>query len=112
MGVRAIALGLVLAALAAPPGHAQKTKFDSLRQCEHYAAVQFRRSNPDFRHFLIDRASVREDKYADMVGTQFISTIFHGRGTYEAGNEARSVRFICLHPGYGKQPVFVYLLPE
>jgi hypothetical protein len=93
-------------------GFAQRTKFDGLRQCERAAAVQFRRHDPAFKRFMIDRASVFEDKFADKIGAQFISTIFHGKASYEAAGGPKPVRFICLHPGYGQEPVFVYTLPE
>ena len=52
------------------------------------------------------------DKFADKVGTQFVSTVYHGRATYEAGQGEKKVRFICLHAGYRRGPVFVYTLPE
>ena len=104
--------GLFAALLWAPPAQAQRTKFDGLRQCERHAALKFRRHNPQFRRFMIDRSNVDEDKYADQVGTQFVSTIYHGKGTYEAGSGPKPVRFICLHGGYRRGAVFVYTLAE
>lgn len=91
---------------------AQRTKFDGLRQCERFGALQFRKQNPAFRRFLIDRSTVSDDKFVDQVGQQFVSTIYHGKATYEAGNGPKPVRFICLHAGYRRGPVFVYTLPE
>ena len=91
---------------------AQRTKFDGLRQCERYGALQFRKHNPSFRRFLIDRSTVSEDKFVDQVGQQFVSTIYHGKATFEAGSGPKQVRFICLHAGYRRGPVFVYTLPE
>ena len=67
------------------PRVAQRNKFDGLRQCERHASAQFRKHNPQFRRFVIDRASVHEDKYADQIGTQFVSTIYHGKAMLEAG---------------------------
>jgi len=104
----AIAAALLLPSAAS----AQRTKFDGLRQCERFGALQFRKQNPAFRRFLIDRATVSEDKYADQVGQQFVSSIYHGKATYEAANGPKPVRFICLHAGYRRGPVFVYTLPE
>jgi hypothetical protein len=106
--------GLALsAALIWPaPASAQRTKFDGLRQCEHYAAQQFRKRNPAFRRFIIDRASVGEDRYAGQIGQQFISTVYHGRATFEAAGGPQQVRFICLHAGYRRGAVFVYTMPE
>lgn len=113
MVVRALLLGgILVAALSTTPAQAQRTRFDGLRQCERHAGLQFRRHNPQFRRFLIDRATVDTDKYADQVGMQFVSTIYHGKGTYEAAAGPKSVRFICLHAGYRRGPVFVYTLPE
>jgi hypothetical protein len=91
---------------------AQRTKFDGLRQCERFGALQFRKHNPAFRRFMIDRSSVSEDKFVDQVGQQFVSTIYHGKAIYEAAAGPKHVRFICLHAGYRRGPVFVYTLPE
>jgi len=113
VGVRAVAVAAALAALVAgPPAHAQRTTFEGLRQCARLALVQFKRHNPGFRRFVIDRESVIEDKYADMVGNQFVATVYRGRATYEAASGPTKVRFVCLHGGISKGPVFVYTLPE
>lgn len=114
MGLRrALAIALLLAlgvpAVAAPRA---KTRFDGIRDCERLAAVQFRRHNPAFRRFIVDRAKVDGDKYADKVGGTFVSTIYHGSATYEASSGPRTTRFICLHGGVGAGAVFVYTLPD
>jgi hypothetical protein len=106
--ITVLALALMLPSAAS----AQRTKFDGLRQCERYGALQFRKHNPAFRRFIIDRSSVSEDKFVDQVGQQFVSTIYHGRAIFEAGLGPKQVRFICLHAGYRRGPVFVYTLPE
>ena len=72
--------------------------------------MQLKRHNPAFRRFIIDRAKVEDDKYADSVGTTFVSTIYHGRATYEAAKGPQQTRFICMHGG-GRGAVFVYTLP-
>jgi len=110
--VRIVIAGAVIAALFSSSAYAQRNKFDALRECEHRAALQFKRHNPAFRRFMIDRAGVFEDKYADQVGTQFVSSIYHGKATYEAAAGPKPVRFICLSAGYKKGPVFVYTMPE
>ena len=102
------ALG-VLAALASP-ALAQRTSFHGLLECSRFAAVQFKRSNPAFKRFVIDRATVTEDRYAGRVGHQFISTIYHGKATFEAASAPKTVRFICLHGGIGRGAVFIYVL--
>jgi hypothetical protein len=103
---------LVLATLLTAPAHAQRIRSDGLRQCERHAAQQFRRHDPTFRRFIIDRSTVQTDRFADKVGTQFISIIYHGRALHETALGPRSVRFICLHGGIARGPVFVYALPE
>ena len=110
---RLLTFTLVLA-LAAPAGAAPraKTRFDGIRDCERLGAAQFRRHDPAFKRFTIDRAKVAVDKFADKVGTTFISTIYHGKATYDAGKGPQSTGFICLHGGVGKDAVFVYTLPE
>jgi hypothetical protein len=52
------------------------------------------------------------DRFADKVGSQFVSTIYYGKALYEAGSGATTVPFICLHAGVGRGPVFVYTLPQ
>ena len=101
-------LALTLPSMAAPRA---KTKFDGIRDCERLAAVQFKRHDPAFKRFMIDRSAVDTDKYADSVGRMFVSTIYHGKATYEAAKGPRPTRFICLHGGVGNDAVFVYTLP-
>jgi hypothetical protein len=109
----ALTAGALMLALAWPASAAprSKTRFDGIRDCERLAAVQFKRHNPVFRRFVIDRAAVEDDKYADNVGPTFVSTIYHGKATYEAAKGPQPTRFICLHGGVGKDAVFVYTLP-
>ena len=111
--MRRLALACLIAALIPSTASAQRTKFAGLRECERYGAVQFLRQNPAFRRFIIDRATVEEEKFAAQVGTQFVSTIYHGRAMFEAGTGGpKTVRFICLHAGYRRGPVFVYTMAE
>ncbi len=108
-----LALAAALCALAAvPSAFAQKSTEDGLRDCEKLAAVKFSRENPVFKKFAIARAEAQEDKFADKVGTQFVSTVYHGKAVYQAGGEPDTVRFICLHGGLGKGAVFVTMLPR
>ena len=114
MGVsaRVGAGALALLALSTLPADAQRTRFQGITQCGRYASVQFARRDPAFRRFVIERVSVQDEKYADMVGNQFVSTIFTGRAIYETSAGTKRVRFVCLHAGYSKGPVFVYALPD
>jgi hypothetical protein len=112
LGVKALVLAAVLATTATGPAQAQRSTFGGLSECSRHAAVQFKRHNPAFRRFVVDRASVSEDKFADRVGNQFVATIYHGKATYEAAAGPKTVRFICLHGGVGKGAVLVYTLPE
>ena len=112
MDVRPTLLGAALAVLLAPAADAQMSRFDGLRGCERHAAVQFKRRNPAFRRFRIDRPSVAVDRYAGMVGNKFVATIYSGKAGYDAGTGGKTVRFICLHGGIGKGPLFVYTLAD
>jgi hypothetical protein len=103
---------LLAAAASADAAPRAKTRFDGIRDCERLGAVQFKRHNPAFRRFVIDRASVEDDKYADQVGTIFVSTIYHGKATYDAGKGSLPTSFVCLHGGVGRDAVFVYTLPN
>ena len=112
MGVK-IALAVAVCVLcAAPAALAQKLTEDGLRDCEKLAAVKFKQENAAFKRFEITRADVEEDKFADKVGTQFVSTVYHGKAVYQARGEPADVRFICLHGGLGKGAVFVTTLPR
>jgi hypothetical protein len=104
----------LLFAAAAPATAAarSKTRFDGIRDCERTAGVQLRRHNPAFRRFMIDRAHVTSDRYADRIGPMFVSTVYHGRATYEAAAGPRVTRFICLHGGMHRRALFVYTLPD
>jgi hypothetical protein len=110
--LRASVAAAALLVLAATPAASQKTRFDALLGCERHAAVQFKLHNPAFRRFVIERASVEVDRFADKVGNQFISTIYHGNAILEVASGTKSVRFICLHAGVAKGPVFVYTLAD
>jgi hypothetical protein len=113
--IASVKLGLLaalLAVLLAAPAHAQTSKFDGLRGCERIAAVQFKRHNPAFRRFRIERPAVRVDRYAAMVGNQYVATVYSGKAAYDDGRGAKLVRFVCLHGGIGRGPLFVYTLPD
>jgi hypothetical protein len=112
VGVKPALIAYTAAALAATPAVAQKTTFQGLTECAHRAAVQFKQHDPAFRRFVIDRSSVRDDKFADRVGNQYVSTVYYGSAIYEAASGPKTVRFICLHAGMVKGPVFVYALPD
>ena len=114
-GLTTALIGALLLAAAAPAdgGVARsKTRFDGIRDCERTAGVQLRRHNPAFRRFMIDRAHVTSDRYADRVGPMFVSTVYHGKATYEAAGGPRTTRFICLHGGMHRRALFVYTLPD
>ena len=112
--VKPLTAGALLLALALPAGAAPraKTKFDGIRDCERLGSVQFKRHNSAFKRFVIDRSTVDNDKYADKVGQTFVSTIYHGKATYEASTGPRPARFICLHGGVGQGAEFVYTMPD
>jgi hypothetical protein len=117
LGVKSFSAKFVFAALlcafcTAPAALAQKSTEDGLRDCAKLAAVKFKRENPAFKKFAIERADVEEDKFADKIGTQFVSTVYHGNAVYQSGGAPDNVRFICLHGGLGKGAVFVYTLPR
>jgi hypothetical protein len=112
MAVKSLLLAFLFLLIAAADAAAQRarTRFDGIRDCERSGRLQFVRHNPAFRRFVIDRAGIDVDRYSDRVGTQFISTIYRGKATYEAANGAQHVRFICLHAGTRAGAVFVYTL--
>jgi hypothetical protein len=114
MAVKSLLLAALLLALAVTDASAQRarTRFDGIRDCERGGRLQFVRHNPAFRRFVIDRAGVDVDRFADRVGTQFVSTVYRGNATYEAAGGAQRVRFICLHAGAGRRAVFVYTLSD
>jgi hypothetical protein len=113
VGLRlALALVLALVIAAAPPPAPRKTRFDGIRDCERLAAIQLKRHNAGFRQFTIHRGKVTVDRFADKVGSSFVSAVYHGTATYDAGKGPGTSRFICLHGGLGNHALFVYTLPE
>jgi len=72
-----------LCALAAAPALAQKSTEDGLRDCEKLAAVKFKAEIWRSKKFTITRADVEEDKFADKVGSQFVSTVYHGNAVLQ-----------------------------
>jgi hypothetical protein len=112
VGLKTLFLVALLVALAPASASAQRTTFQGVTECGRYGNTLFARHDPSFKRFVIDRESVEEDTFADHVGNQFVSTIYHGHATYEGSGGAIKVRFICLHGGIAKGPVFVYTLPE
>ena len=107
MGLKLALVAALCALAAAPSALAQKSTEDGLCDCENLAAVKFKQENQAFKKFAITRADVEEDKFADKVGTQFVSTVYHGKATYQAGGEPADVRLICLHGELGKGALFV-----
>ncbi len=105
-----IVVGVLVA--TSSPAHAQRTRFQGITQCSRFATVQFSKTDPAFRRFVIERVSVHDDKFANMAGNQFVSTVYYGRASYEGAGQAKRVRFICLHGGTMKGPVFIYATPE
>ena len=118
MGVKTAVLaaglvaGLGAIVLSSIPAQAQRTRFQGVTQCARYGSVQFSRRDPSFRRFVIERVTVQDDKFAGMAGHQFVSTVYYGRATYEAAGGPKRVRFMCLHAGAIKGPVFIYTMPE
>jgi len=110
--VKLALIACAAAALAAAPAVAQKTAYQGITECAHRAAAQFKQRDLAFRRFVIDRSSVKEDRFAGRVGNQYVSTVYYGSGTYEAASGPKTVRFICLHAGMAKGPVFIYALPD
>ena len=110
MGLRVTIAALGVLAAFASQALAQRPSVHGLLECSRYAAVTFKRANPAFKRFVIDRASVTEDRFAGRIGNQYISTIYHGKATFEAAGAPKTVRFICLHGGIGRGPVFIYTL--
>jgi hypothetical protein len=110
--LKRLLIGALLASLAATANAAPraKTRFDGIRDCERLAAVQFKRHNAAFRRFTIDRSKVSVDKFADRIGGSFVSAVYHGRATYDAGKGPDHTRFICLYGG--QDAMFVYTMPD
>jgi hypothetical protein len=108
----ALALTAAATLLGANGAAAQRTRFEAIAGCERYAVLKFKRHDTAFRRFIIDRATVSADKFADKAGSQFVSTVFHGKALYEAAAGPKTVQFICLLGGTGRGPVFVYTLSE
>ncbi len=114
MGVKTaiVMAGLAAFVLSSIPAQAQRTRFLGITQCSRHASIHFGRQDSSFRRFVIERISVQDEKYAGLVGNQFVSTVYYGRALYENAAGPKRVRFICLHAGMSKGAVFVYAMPE
>jgi len=109
--IAAAAAVALLAILSIAPAAAQRASYRGVSDCSRVAAVTFKRQDRGFRRFVIDRASVSQDRYAKMVGNQYVAAIYSGGATYEAGGGERKVTFICLHSG-DKGALLVYTVPR
>jgi hypothetical protein len=105
------ATAALIAILSASSASAQRTTLRGLTDWSRYAAATFKRQEPAFRRFVIDRASVRTDRLGRMVGNQYITAIFSGGASYDAGGGARNVTFVCLHNSE-KGALLVYTVPR
>jgi hypothetical protein len=104
--------GLAAIVLSSIPAQAQRTRFQGITQCSRYGSIQFSRRDPNFRRFVIERVTVQDDRFVGMAGNQFVSTVYYGKATYEAAGGPKRMRFVCLHGGTAKGPVFVFVMPE
>ena len=80
VALRALLLGGLAAVFVSAPAEAQRTRSTDCGNASAMPACKFRRHNPQFRRFLIDRATVETDRYADQIGTQFVSTDLSRQG--------------------------------
>ena len=104
--------GFGAVALSSLPAQAQRTRFQGITQCSRFASVQFSRTDPTFRRFVIERVTVQDDKFATSSAINSCRRSFTAGLLYEGAGVPKRVRFICLHGGTTKGPVFVYTIPE
>jgi hypothetical protein len=98
-------LGAALSVAAAQP-------YDGVRDCEAHATTFYKARDAEFRSFAIDRNTVEESQYEANVGSQHVTAVFRGRGTYTDSGRKFTGTFLCLHAGAGKGAVFLYLFPR
>jgi hypothetical protein len=107
MAVKAPAIAACLAGLIASPAFAA----GELDECREFGMKEFA-NTPGFKSLqLNDNGLLFVDKFEASVGSQFVSSVIHGEGRLVLDSGSSAIRFICLHAGMGKGPVFFYLLP-
>ena len=98
---------LTLAIFAAPVTAAA----DGLEDCARYALEFNKRQGGNITRIKIERGgSLTENRFDDMVGSQRVSTEYMGFAQITTGTETKRLRFVCLHPGGGKEPVYFGLI--
>jgi uncharacterized protein YecT (DUF1311 family) len=100
-----LALGSNHAARAQAP---EPSETSTLEACQGYATRHYQQVSAErFAALQLLEEGVKEEKYADKVGSQSVGTVLSGRGIWKDKTGGSSdVRFICLLENSAK-PVFV-----
>lgn len=107
MVVRALALAICLAGLAKSSAIAS----DKLEECREFGIKEFANTTGFKTIKLARNGGLFEDKFNAFAGSQYVSDVIHGEGELVLEAGASPIRFICLHAGAGKGPVFFYISP-
>jgi hypothetical protein len=84
---------------------------DKLEQCREFGIMEFAGTAGFKTIRLADNGVLFEDKFNAWIGSQYVSDVIHGEGALVLESGASAIRFICLHAGAGKGPVFFYVMP-
>ena len=85
----------------------------TLDACQRHATRHYQQASPErFVSIRLLEENVKEEKYEDKVGSQFVSTVLSGHGIWQdkAGGPS-DVHFICLLENSTK-PVFVAIVED
>ena len=92
------------------PAQAQQ---DFLAECERFGVAFTKKHGASTSNIKIERGNALSvNRFDDSVGSQFVSSEFSGFAVITDGEGARRQRFVCLHEGAGKRPVYFGLFDE
>ncbi len=84
---------------------------DGPADCELYGLALHKKQGGMTTRIVIERgASLVDNRFDDMVGTQRVSTEYMGFARITGPDGTKRQRFVCLHAGNGKKPVYFGLL--
>jgi hypothetical protein len=82
-----------------------------LAECREFGMQEFS-GIPGFKTLELKTNDLLfEDDFNRFTGSQYVNTVIHGEGNLVLASGASPIRFVCLHAGAGKGPVFFYIMP-
>ena len=88
-------------------------KADGIDDCERYALAFGKKQGWSETKIKIDRGdSLNDNRFDAQVGKQYVSTEYMGFAQLTSPTGTRRLRFVCLHEGDKKKPVYFGVFPD